>query len=173
MPLARARARRHTPRVRHPAVLLLALTLSLGCGRSTPAARVAEAFPERVGPFSARGAATEVEDRAGAYVRRYLANGREASLRVVSVRADARARRAFETALALREESSDEVARPVSVSGARGVLSWSRESLESSVEVVVADDLLLAFSVWPADAPDEAEQRFPASVIEAASEVTR
>lgn len=173
MVLAYARSGRHTPRVRILTAAPLILALLAGCGRGTPEARVADAFPERIGPFTARGPAGAAEGRAGARVRHYLADGREASLRVVSVRTDARARRAFETALALREESADEVARPVSVSGARGVLSWSRESLESSVEVIIADDLLLAFSVWPADTPDEAERRFPGSVIDAASEVTR
>lgn len=145
--------------------------LAASCARETPVDAVGHAMPDTIGPFAARGAPTrETADGRVVYTRRYTARGREASLRVVDVSDAPDVMRAFETTLSFQEDTVDQLARPSVIDGERGVLSWSRETAESSVEVLVARRALLSFNIWPADEKNEAARRFPTTWVTTARE---
>jgi hypothetical protein len=159
-----------SPLAQTAALALLALT---ACTPATPLERAAEAMPDRIGPFRAEGPAERSTAHGRqTYARRYKASGREASLRAVDVTAHPDIRRSFQTALSIHEDTLEALSRAAVIDGERGTLSWSRETGESSVEVLVREDLLLSFNVWPADVKEEAATRFPAEFVHAAREAT-
>lgn len=147
--------------------------IAASCTPEAPVDAIGQAMPDRLGPFAASAAPKrEVHGGRVVYTRRYAAEGREAYLRVIDVTHAPDVTRAFETTLAFPEDTVDELARPKVIDGERGVLSWSRETAESSVEVLVARRALLSLNIWPADEKDEAARRFPTAWVTTAREAT-
>jgi hypothetical protein len=155
-------------RKRPVSTALVLAVLAASCARETAVDAVGRGMPDTIGPFAASGEPTrETTDGRVVYTRRYSARGREASLRLVDVAHAPDVMRAFETTLSFQEDTVDQLARPTVVDGERGVLSWSRETAESSVEVLVARRALLSLNIWPADEKDEAARRFPTAWVDA------
>lgn len=128
-------------------------------------------MPDTLGPFRADGAAQTTRTEGHAVVmRHYVADGREATLRALDVSREPALVRAFETALSLDVRTDLEVSKPVAIAGERATLAWSRETGESSVEVLVANKLLLSLNIWPANTRDEAVTRFPTTFVEHVAE---
>lgn len=159
----------HTAHAAAFSAFVLALA---GCARAERIEDVAAAMPDRMGAFRAEGETRRTTSGEHVvFVRRYVAAGREATMRAIPITPRDRLGRAFETSLSLRTDALDELARPTAIDGERAALSWSRATGESTLEILVAGRVLLALAVWPANAPDEAERLFPRELVEVARDV--